>query len=789
MSNTTVYPFGTEGTLPASIGVINDTITGGADKALSAEQGVVLNNRLPGGINAYAVSIDTALNGTTNKWDSISQGSPVVSKMVKVFPGCNYRISADNGTAIYAVLTTDAHASNTSASYATGFTGRQTLAEGNTIDIVLPSDSDAQYINFRADNVSGSPYEPSIVRLSDILSKQDVVDNLNSTSPNAPLSANQGRLLKESIGETGYMETVDLDNEITLDDFWVGRTQYPSQWYGSAGYKTKVIEVPTGATKVTIVTDYTGSLHPIVPIFLMASYTPPTADLDPVDFADGYTERLLLSNPATTTIDLPDDCTYIAIGYYDAVGLIYYTYQVTFMVGTTVSEALEEMRQEISDLRSTVLAGGEVTYFDNFQISPMLTGDKSRPLVYEGDTKSSGNFLCNAVVYPDGTIIAARSGVGLVKIDDNGETTLLSLPGSTDMRCLWMDEDLTVYASPFNAADADGAATDIGNGLYRMPYGTNTFTKVLSLSAGNAIWTMCRDRSGYLYCGEYSIVNNVPVIYRSSDNGANWASVINFNTVGLTSNGRHIHSVIYNKYNDKLYAIVGEVNTIFRSGDHGANWADLDVQFYDKGSSMFATPHGILVGSDSAYWCDLDLLLPDDSSHKKVSRIWADTVFGIRQSDQTGFLYAFCKIDSSVKSSSYMPQIDLTDDAEVAAYLASHTTGPWRNYYDSMKDYYPDDAMRPTHFAILISRDEGKTWEVLYAGETGAINADGIWTIGYFRNGECLCGHIRSTSSSSRDFVNPVIISEGRHKYTNGKISVEGDIFAKTLSSVNIDAL
>jgi hypothetical protein len=300
---------------------------------------------------------------------------------------------------------------------------------------------------------------------------------------------------------------------------------------------------------------------------------------------------------------------------------------------------------------------------------------------------------------------------------------------------------------------------------------------------------MCRDRSGYIYCGEYSIANNVPVIYRSSDNGLTWSSFINFNSSGLTSNGRHIHSVIYNKYNDKLYAIVGEVNTIFRSGDKGSTWTNLNVQFYDKGSSMFATPYGIIVGSDSAYWCDIDILLPDDTSHKKVSRIWADTVFGIRQSDQTGFIYAFCKIDSSVKSSSYMPQIDLSDDAAVAAYIASHTSGAWRNYYDSMKDYYPGDAMRPTHFAILISRNYGKTWEVLYSGETGSINADGIWTIGYFRNGECLCGHVRSTSSSSRDFVNPIIISEGRHKYTNGKISVDGDIFAKTLSSTNIEPL
>jgi len=44
MANITVYPFGTEGTLPGSVGIINDMVTGGADKALSAEVGKQLGD-------------------------------------------------------------------------------------------------------------------------------------------------------------------------------------------------------------------------------------------------------------------------------------------------------------------------------------------------------------------------------------------------------------------------------------------------------------------------------------------------------------------------------------------------------------------------------------------------------------------------------------------------------------------------------------------------------------------------------------------------------------------------
>ena len=46
MANQTVYPYGTGGSLPESIGIINDCVTGGADKALSAQQGVVLKGEI-----------------------------------------------------------------------------------------------------------------------------------------------------------------------------------------------------------------------------------------------------------------------------------------------------------------------------------------------------------------------------------------------------------------------------------------------------------------------------------------------------------------------------------------------------------------------------------------------------------------------------------------------------------------------------------------------------------------------------------------------------------------------
>lgn len=44
MANSTVYPYGTGGQLPSSIGLINDLVTGGVDKALTAEMGKTLKD-------------------------------------------------------------------------------------------------------------------------------------------------------------------------------------------------------------------------------------------------------------------------------------------------------------------------------------------------------------------------------------------------------------------------------------------------------------------------------------------------------------------------------------------------------------------------------------------------------------------------------------------------------------------------------------------------------------------------------------------------------------------------
>ena len=48
MANRTVYPYGTDGSLPSSIGLVNDLKTGGVDKALTAEMGKEIGEEIDG---------------------------------------------------------------------------------------------------------------------------------------------------------------------------------------------------------------------------------------------------------------------------------------------------------------------------------------------------------------------------------------------------------------------------------------------------------------------------------------------------------------------------------------------------------------------------------------------------------------------------------------------------------------------------------------------------------------------------------------------------------------------
>lgn len=428
-------------------------------------------------------------------------------------------------------------------------------------------------------------------------------------------------------------------------------------------------------------------------------------------------------------------------------------------------------------------------------------------ILYNADTSANSDHIVNALAYKDGTIIAARSEGTVERINNDGTIdTLLTITGYLmDWRLMWMDSDENVYVSPHATR---GSMTLSQRGLYRLEKGENAFVKVISLydsgssvpteaeENNDTIWTMCEDDNGNLYAGVYAhSIHANPAIYKSTDGGITWAYFFNFNTAGLTTDGRHMHTVIYSKWQKALYAIVGEINKIWKSTNGGSTWTDIGVTLpYDKGSSMLALPYGILIGSDGAYQCAVNLLYPDDKTYKTVYVGWANTVFAIRRSDLTGFIYAFCKIDSSALSQKYFPPysvLSLTGAAQEAAIQAWRVSDAnpvydrWKEYHDDMVDKFPEDAIIPTHYAILISRDGGRSFEVLKKYDSAESGPDGFWTTGQFINGEVLTGHYTTTGG----YINPVVISEGKHNYGADGCDLEGEIFIRTNSGTDVDVL
>lgn len=538
-------------------------------------------------------------------------------------------------------------------------------------------------------------------------------------------------------------------------------------------------------------------------------------DLFNIEYSEGF-GRKVLNASQNITFNVTEDAQWLYVS--DVINNVDYSpLKIEFNNdGYNYAESLinytKSKTKEIESKIENITADGKGTYFDKFGLSPNRSSkNNDRPLIYKGDTKDEVNHLVNAVVYPNGIIIGARAGVGVVKIDLNGtETTLLNITGATDWRCLYMDSKLNIFASPHSSAGNVGEPMPMtARGLYKLTYGGSLFTKVISLYNPDSsipseaevnddtIWTMCEDNEGILYAGVYSHTkHHNPAIYKSTDGGDNWVYAYNFNTSGATTNGHHIHSIIYNIYDNSLYAIVGEINTVFKSSDKSVTWTNLNAPCKnDKGSAMYATSTGILIGSDGAYNCAIAKLYPDGTV-KDRGLFAANTVFAFRKSDYSGRIYAFCKIDSSVTSDYYFPPIEaISDESYITQWKASATQSSvqkWEDYNTITKKLYPEDAVKPQHCMILASDDDGETWYLVYREFVGAFGASGFWTTGYFRNGECLTGHfVKASQTDNIKTQTPLIINERGGNYTSGGVDISESVYSKTMTVkiLNNDAI
>ena len=209
MSNISIYPFGPGGQLPTGIAIVNDLITGGADKALSAEMGKVLN-----GSGTVTISVDLSDYGQydygLNSSGTWSKGGSAVNKtkcvLIPLANIAKVNVAMDGGAGYIAFLKTGAMSDGGDADISDIIPGRIALSDEDDEEYNVPTD--AAYLYVTTANSSGtdfrSRYDITLTTIdSTLVRKGDIVDDLNSNDATKPLSAKQGAVLKGMIANAG----------------------------------------------------------------------------------------------------------------------------------------------------------------------------------------------------------------------------------------------------------------------------------------------------------------------------------------------------------------------------------------------------------------------------------------------------------------------------------------------------------------------------------------------------------------------------------------------------------
>lgn len=180
MANKTVYPFGTGGQLPSSIGIINDITTGGANKALSAEMGKILGDVVfpETEIDLTELTVRDCSLGSGKKWIKGDDAShPGKHIAIPIVAGGKYRITCKTSQSTggwYGWLTSSYSppvSNGQTTTYASGV-DRVWLLTGSTVQI---APADASWLIICPVDGAG---KSSTWSVSDVENRTNAVDEL-----------------------------------------------------------------------------------------------------------------------------------------------------------------------------------------------------------------------------------------------------------------------------------------------------------------------------------------------------------------------------------------------------------------------------------------------------------------------------------------------------------------------------------------------------------------------------------------------------------------------------------
>lgn len=295
MANQTVYPYGTNGSLPSSIGLINDLATGGADKALTAEQGKVVGEELYGSgrtlvdltaLTEYGVYVATA----TNKWAEYV-GSGFV--FIPVTPGDKYQIAASgNKATVYFVTQDSSHSAGNTPTYATGYSTTLSVS-ANTMSEPFTIPQDGHYIALMVKG-SNELLNPSAYKIEDGIVTPGLVERVGE------LEENTATLIDEVEGEGRTMVDVSA---LTKYNAYI---ELATGLWASSNYVDVVFVSVNPGDSLQIIGSSRGTPY----AFLQTNaHTTGTA----ASFCSGYEQGYTVNPGETVEITIPNDGHYLAV--------------------------------------------------------------------------------------------------------------------------------------------------------------------------------------------------------------------------------------------------------------------------------------------------------------------------------------------------------------------------------------------------------------------------------------------------------------------------------------------
>ena len=340
MANQSVYPYGTNGELPSSIGLINDTTTGGADKALSAQQGVVLRETIGEDFFQRSESVDLSIlvqrpcSLGTNKWyRSPATTGAQAHLALPVLPGETYLVHVKSvagdtttGGSGYAFVTNAYAQTNPANNNSIPFAGTQTSRYTTEVydqPVERTAPEDAAYLVLTAVDGAGQTIvweirkvcattESAAVRVNDL--EHDVL-NLQKINISS-FEIHPFSLANASVG-------------------W---------WWEPATKVQKHIAIPVSAGEKYVLTADTTDDNVFIG-FLTSSYTPPTTYGANIPYVVG-TDRIGRDPEDDSVVTIPPGTSYLILcvtsGYETFVKWNVYQVLQTGMVSKDVADLMAD---------------------------------------------------------------------------------------------------------------------------------------------------------------------------------------------------------------------------------------------------------------------------------------------------------------------------------------------------------------------------------------------------------------------------------------------------------------